>query len=200
MTGPTGANGFDIVRHELVTDETNSVMHSQGWSPLYSVSARSRIAVIGQAPGRQAQATGVPWNDASGKNLVDWLGVTQEQFRDPELFALLPMDFYYPGTGRSGDLPPRKGFADRWHPRLLALMPDVRLTLLIGRYAQVHYLPESRRGTLTETVRDYRRFAPTMFPLVHPSPLNFRWHAKNPWFSAEVLPELRTQVHVALAR
>ncbi|MBG6213897.1 uracil-DNA glycosylase family protein [Cryobacterium sp. CAN_C3] len=173
-------------------------MRQRGWQPVYVASARARIAVIGQAPGRKAQTSGVPWDDASGKNLIDWLGVTEEQFRNPDLFAVLPMDFYYPGTGTSGDLPPRKGFADRWHPRLLALMPDIRLTLLIGRYAQIHYLPSARHDTLTATVRNHRRFVPEQFPLVHPSPLNFRWHAQNPWFIADVLPELRTHVHAAL--
>ncbi|MEO7090586.1 MAG: uracil-DNA glycosylase family protein [Cryobacterium sp.] len=173
-------------------------MREQGWQPVYTASARARIAVIGQAPGRRAQASGVPWDDASGKSLMDWLGVTEHQFRNPDLFSLLPMDFYFPGTGRSGDLPPRKGFADRWHPPLLALMPDVELTLLIGRYAQSHYLPSARRDTLTDTVRNYRLFLPERFPLVHPSPLNFRWQAKNPWFVTDVLPDLRTLVRAAL--
>ena len=186
---------FDTVRQALVDDESNEVMRQQGWQPLYVASANAKIAVIGQAPGRRAQESGVPWDDASGKNLIDWLGVTEEQFRDPDLFAVLPMDFYYPGTGRSGDLPPRRGFAERWHPPLLKLMPDIHLTLLIGRYAQVHYLPSTRPATLTDTVRNYRLFIPDLFPLVHPSPLNFRWHAKNPWFVTEVLPELRTRVH-----
>lgn len=113
-------------------------------------------------------------------------------------FTLLPMDFYYPGTGRTGDLPPRKGFADRWHPPLLALMSEFRLTLLIGRYAQTPYLPTPRHHTLTDAVRHYTHYLPELFPLVHPSPLNFRWHAKNPWFRAEVLPELRTHIHNAL--
>lgn len=189
---------FDAVRQSLVDDEGNATMRQQGWQPLYTASANARIVVIGQAPGRRAQLSGVPWDDASGKNLIDWLGVTEEQFRNPNLFSLLPMDFYYPGAGRSGDLPPRKGFADRWHPPLLALMPDIRLTLLIGRYAQMRYLPSARHDTLTDTVRHYRRFMPQQFPLVHPSPLNFRWKTKNPWFATDVLPELRTHVRAAL--
>jgi uracil-DNA glycosylase len=193
-------NEVDALRQSLVDDEGNAAMRQQGWQPLYAASSSARIAVIGQAPGRRAQESGVPWDDASGKNLVDWLGVTEEQFRNPDLFSLLPMDFYYPGTGRSGDLPPRKGFADRWHPPLLALMPDIQLTLLIGRYAQIHYLPPSRHDTLTDTVRNYRRFIPQQFPLVHPSPLNFRWQAKNPWFVTDVLPELRKHVRTALDR
>ncbi|WP_253908085.1 uracil-DNA glycosylase family protein [Arthrobacter sp. H20] len=191
---------FDAIRQCLVDDETNASMRHQGWEPLYAASPRSRIAVIGQAPGRRAQASGVPWDDASGKNLIDWLGVSKKQFRNPELFAHLPMDFYYPGTGRSGDLPPRKGFAERWHPPLLALMPDIQLTLLIGRYAQVHYLPSARHCTLTDTVFNYQQFVPQQFPLVHPSPLNFRWQAKNQWFVTDVLPDLRNHVSAALSQ
>lgn len=193
-----GMDEFDAIRQSLVDDPSNAAMQQQGWQPVYTASASARIAVIGQAPGRRAQTSGVPWDDGSGKNLMEWLGVTAEQFRNPELFSLLPMDFYYPVTGRSGDLPPRKEFAEQWHPPLLALMPDIQLTLLIGRYALNHYLPSARRDTLTETVRDFERFAPQRFPLVHPSPLNFRWQLNNPWFVTDVLPELRTQVRAAL--
>jgi uracil-DNA glycosylase len=182
----------------LIGHDSNAVMRGQGWMPLFTASTTARIAVIGQAPGRRAQASGVPWDDASGRTLVDWLGVTEQEFRDPQLFSSLPMDFYYPGKGPSGDLPPRKGFAGRWHPPLLALMPDIRLTLLIGRYAQVHYLPQARRESLTVTVQNYRDFVPKHFPLVHPSPLNFRWQTNNPWFVNEVLPELRAHVRTAL--
>ncbi|MDJ0322189.1 uracil-DNA glycosylase family protein [Cryobacterium sp. PH31-AA6] len=191
-------DAFDALRQSLVDDEGNAAMRQHGWQPLYTASWSARIVVIGQAPGHRAQTSGVPWDDASGKNLVAWLGVTEEQFRNPNLFSLLPMDFYFPGTGRSGDLPPRKGFAKRWHPPLLALMPDIRLTLLIGRYAQIHYLANARQHTLTDTVRNYRRFVPERFPLVHPSPLNFRWQTRNPWFVTDVLPELRRHVSAAL--
>lgn len=193
-------NVFEAIRQTLVDDDSNGVMRQQGWQPVYAAAENARIAVIGQAPGRKAQSTGVPWNDASGSVLIDWLGVTEQQFRNPDLFALLPMDFYYPGAAPSGDLPPRKGFAERWHPPLLALMPEIQLTLLIGRYAQIQYLPSTRSGRLTDTVRDYRRFLPERFPLVHPSPLNFRWHPKNPWFVTDVLPDLRTHVRAAISR
>lgn len=189
---------FAAIRQSITDDESNAAMWRQGWEPLYTASKSARIAVVGQAPGRRAQSSGVPWDDASGRNLIAWLGVNEDQFRNPELFSLIPMDFYFPGTGSTGDLPPRTGFAERWHPPLLALMPDIQLILLIGRYAQAHYLPAERRATLTETVRDYRRFLPQHFPLVHPSPLNFRWNAKNPWFVTDVLPELRARVRVVL--
>jgi uracil-DNA glycosylase len=127
--------------------------------------------------------------------------VTDDEFHDPERFAIVPMDFYYPGKGAtgSGDLPPRPGFAAKWHPLLLADLPDVRFTILIGAYAQKFYLGARRAKTLTETVRAWRSYRPEFFPLVHPSPLNFRWQARNPWFAAELLPELRATVAAALA-
>jgi uracil-DNA glycosylase len=154
------------------------------------------VVIIGQAPGRLAQESGIPWNDASGVTLMKWLGVDEPTFRTPELFAIVPMDFYYPGPGAHGDLPPRPGFAERWHPPLLAAMPEIRLTLLIGAYAQQHYL--GRRGSLTERVRAFRDYLPDRVPLVHPSPLNFRWQARNPWFAEELLPELRKSVAAAI--
>lgn len=193
---------FAVIHHELVHDATNIALRAQGMEPIYTASAAARVAVIGQAPGRRAQTSGVPWDDASGATLMQWLGVTEDQFRDPNNFALLPMDFYYPGPGPgrsgSGDAPPRRGFAATWHPPLFALMPDIRLTLLIGRYAQQAYLPIAKTETLTETVRNYQQFLPERFPLVHPSPLNFRWHTRNPWFTTDVLEDLRQHVETAL--
>lgn len=193
-----GPGTFAAIRAAIVQDQANAAMTERGWEPVFTASASAKIAVIGQAPGLKAQVSGVAWNDASGDRLIDWLGVAEEQFRDPAIFAVLPMDFYFPGKGPSGDLPPRKGFAQRWHPPLLALMPNIRLTLLIGGYAQKHYLPSHRRRTLTDRVRHYSEFLPEYFPLVHPSPLNFRWHAKNPWFVTDVVPALRTSVNDAL--
>ena len=191
---------FARLRHDLICDPTNKTLREEGRNPVYTAGPAARIAVIGQAPGRRAQASGVPWDDASGANLMQWLGVSEAQFRDPDIFALLPMDFYYPGPGRSGsgDAPPRRGFAARWHPPLFALMPEIRLTLLIGRYAQHAYLPIASAESLTETVRRYRQFLPEKFPLVHPSPLNFRWHARNPWFLTDVVEDLRRHVGALL--
>lgn len=200
MPRDTGPDRFTLLRQELVADHTNKTLREQGWDPVYTAGPAARIAVIGQAPGRRAQASGLPWDDASGATLMQWLGVTEEQFRDPDRFALLPMDFYYPGPGRSGsgDAPPRRGFAARWHPPLFALMPDIRLTLLIGRYAQQAYLPVRSTQTLTETVRNYQDHLPAHFPLVHPSPLNFRWHSRNPWFLTDVVADLRRHVAAVL--
>jgi uracil-DNA glycosylase len=190
---------FESIRRAIIDDTDNAEMRALDYLPIYAAAPLARIAVIGQAPGRKAQESGIAWNDASGTKLFDWLGVTEQQFRDPNLFALLPMDFYYPGKGASGDLPPRKGFADRWHAQLLELMPDIALTLLIGGYAQAHYLAGRTQRNLTETVHAYRDYLPDIIPLVHPSPLNFRWQARNPWFLTEVVPVVRERVTAAIA-
>lgn len=190
---------FELIRQAIIDDADNAEMRALDYLPLYAAGPLARIAVIGQAPGRKAQESGIAWNDASGTKLFDWLGVTEQQFRDPNLFALLPMDFYYPGKGATGDLPPRKGFADRWHAQLLELMPDIRLTLLIGGYAQSHYLAGRTQRNLTETVHAYRDYLPDVIPLVHPSPLNFRWQARNPWFLTEIVPVVRDRVSAAIA-
>jgi len=178
------------IRDEIAADPSNAWASELGYEPLYTASAGSKIVIVGQAPGRKAQQSGVPWNDPSGVRLREWLGVSEEQFYDPGLIALLPMDFYYPGKGKSGDLPPRKEFAPTWHPHILDQMTAVRLTILVGGYAQKQYLGKRAGSNLTETVRAYREYLPEMFPLVHPSPLNFRWQSKNPWFEAEVVPAL----------
>lgn len=185
---------FDLLRQEITSHESNASFKVQGYMPLFLASASSRIVIVGQAPGIKAQTSLIAWNDASGENLMGWLGVTQDQFRDASLFAHLPMDFYYPGKGVSGDLPPRKDFAPLWHKRLLDLMPDIQLTILIGQYAQKYYLPHNQYRTLTETVLNYEAFLPQYFVLVHPSPLNFRWFAKNQWFTTDLVPVLQKTV------
>jgi len=190
---------LDEVRAAIVADPENAAMAEAGWAPLYTASPTARIVVVGQAPGRKAQESGVPWRDASGAKLCDWLGVSDELFHDPRSFAIVPMDFYYPGKAATGDLPPRPGFAAKWHPLIFAAMPEVRLTLLVGGYAQKYYLAARRRATLTETVRAWRDYLPEYVPLVHPSPLNFRWQARNPWFVDELVPELQIAVAAALA-
>ena len=183
-------DAFATIRQAIIDDEGNAAMTAVGWQPLFTASTDARIAIIGQAPGHKAQSSRLPWNDASGVRLRSWLGVTEEQFRSP-LFAHVPMDFYFPGTGISGDLPPRRGFAARWHPSLFELMPSVELTVLIGRYAQVHYLGAR---DLTSTVRSFATYLPSRFPIVHPSPLNYGWHNRNPWFVAGVVPALQERV------
>lgn len=192
-------SNLDRIRAEIVAHESNAWAHELGYEPLYAAAPGARVALIGQAPGRKAQESGVPWNDASGVRLRSWLGVEREQFYDPDLFAIIPMDFYYPGKAATGDLPPRKDFADRWHQRILGELPDLRLTVLVGGYAQKYYLAGRAKPSLTETVRSYEDYLPSMMPLVHPSPLNFRWQSRNPWFEAEVVPALRSLVSGALA-
>lgn len=159
--------------------------------PVLQAGQRARILIIGQAPGLKVQQSGIPWDDRSGDELRRWLGVSREEFYNPEIFALVPMGFCFPGTGKSGDLPPRPECAPHWHHKLLQQLPDIRLTLLIGRYAQQYYLREHFRSTLTENVRHFRDFLPRFLPLVHPSPRNILWQKRNPWFEAEVLPELQ---------
>lgn len=192
-------SNLDRIRAEITAHPSNGWARELGYAPLYSVADGARIALIGQAPGRKAQESGVPWNDASGVRLRSWLGVDDAQFYDPHLFAIIPMDFYYPGKGASGDLPPRKDFAGMWHERILAELPDLTLTILVGGYAQKYYLGQRAKPSLTETVRAYGDYLPSTIPLVHPSPLNFRWQTKNPWFEAEVVPALRALVGTALA-
>ena len=188
-----------LLYEQIMADPMNADYTDQGWQPVYSASPHSRIVIVGQAPGRVAQESGKPWNDVSGQNLRQWLNVTEEQFYDPRLFALMPMDFYYPGKGKHGDLPPRREFAEKWHSRLLDRMTEVELTILVGVYAQKFYLAGQAKRDLTETVASYREYLPKYFPLVHPSPLNFRWRKRNPWFASEVIPALQRVVQEVLA-
>lgn len=159
--------------------------------PILQASQNSKIVIIGQAPGQKVQNSGIPWDDASGDALRKWLGVTKEMFYDENLFALVPMGFCYPGKGISGDLPPRPECAPLWHSALLNSMPNVKLIILIGQYAQKYYLKDSIKKNLTETVKNYQHYLPQYLPLVHPSPRNKIWQKKNSWFELEVLPELR---------
>ncbi|WKE65152.1 uracil-DNA glycosylase family protein [Gallaecimonas kandeliae] len=162
-----------------------------GPNPVVRASATARLLIIGQAPGTRVHATGIPFNDPSGDRLRQWLQMDRETFYDESRVAIMPMGFCYPGKGKSGDLPPRPECAPTWHDRLLAAMPQIELVLLVGRYAQDHYLGDKR--SLTERVRhhgDYGRF----FPLPHPSPRNLLWLKRNPWFEAEVLPALRARL------
>lgn len=161
-----------------------------GVNPVLTIDDRSKILIVGQAPGTKVHASGIPWDDQSGKELRRWLGVTEETFYDPKNFAIVPMGFCYPGKGRNGDLPPRIECAPLWHEPILAQLQNVELTLLIGQYAQSYYLREEKYRTLTETVKNYQRYLPRYFPLPHPSPRNFIWMSKNRWFKEEAVPVL----------
>ncbi len=171
-----------------------------GWEPMYAANADARILIIGHAPSKIAQETGIAWNDLSGDNLREWMGVAREEFYDETKIALLPMDFYFPGKKQGGDAPPRKGFAEKWHPLILARMPNIELVILIGHYSQEFYLGEKRKKTLTETVRSYEEYLPRHIALVHPSPRNNIWQKKNPWFKSEVIPKVRRIVRKAISK
>ena len=182
------------IKQAIMKDPQNQSYTEQGVEPLFAAPKTARINIIGQAPGLKTQEAGLYWKDKSGDRLRDWLGVDEDTFYNSGYFAVMPMDFYFPGHGKSGDLPPRPGFAEKWHPKLLKELPDIQLTLLIGQYAQAYYLNEKVSGKVTERVRHYQDYLPDFFPLVHPSPRNQIWMAKNPWFETEVLPDLKKRV------
>ncbi len=165
-----------------------------GPRPVVKANPDAKIVIIGQAPGTKVHASGIPWDDASGKQLRNWLSVTDEEFYDESNFAIVPMGFCYPGKGKSGDLPPRPECAPQWHQKLLDFMPNIELVILIGMYSQKYYLKEKAKETLTETVANFQEYLPKYFPLPHPSPRNRFWLTKNSWFEEEVLPELRRKV------
>lgn len=189
---------LDELRLEIEQHPSNEVFQDLGYKPLFSASLTAKIVIIGQAPGKKAQESGIVWNDASGERLMSWLGITEGMFRDPAIISHMPMDFYYPGKGVSGDLPPRQGFAKLWHTKILQQMPSIELMILIGQYAQKYYLGNDKHGNLTEMVRNYRDYSPRYFPLVHPSPLNFRWLNKNEWFEKEIIPALQLRINQIL--
>ena len=168
-----------------------------GPRPVVQLHPRARLLVAGQAPGRKVHASGKPFDDPSGDRLRDWMGVTPEQFYNAELLAIIPMGFCYPGTGKSGDLPPRPECAPAWRERLLRQLPNLELTLVIGQYAQAWHLNEPA-ATVTRNVQDWRLSWPTVVPLPHPSPRNNLWLRRNPWFEAELLPRLRERVAALL--
>lgn len=171
-----------------------------GCRPVLQAAPGARLLIVGQAPGRRVHDTGIPFNDPSGDRLRSWLGIDSATFYDPQRVAIVPMGFCYPGSGRSGDLPPRPECAPTWHPQLLPRLTQVQLRLAIGQYAQAGLLGASRGRTLTETVQAWREHLQHgVLPLPHPSPRNRLWLARNPWFEAELLPELRQRVADALA-
>ena len=187
------------ITEKLKADERNQSYTERGISPVFQVSGDAKILIIGQAPGRKVEESGIPFNDKSGEKLMRWMGIDRDVFYSPAI-AIVPMDFYYPGKGKSGDLPPRKIIAKEYHPEILGMMPDIQLTILIGKYSMDYYLKDNKKKNLTETVAAYKEYLPKYFPIVHPSPLNFRWQAKNPWFEEEVVPELQKRVREILKK
>jgi uracil-DNA glycosylase len=162
--------------------------------PIFRVGKAARLLIVGQAPGRLVHETGIPWNDPSGDVLRDWLGLDREAFYDTSRIAIVPIGLCYPGTVDGADLPPCRECAPLWQPRFRAALPDIRLTLLVGAYAQAFYLKRRRKKTLADTVRAWRDYLPEFFPLPHPSWRNIGWLERNPWFEKDVLPALRRRV------
>lgn len=194
----TSAEPFDALLARVRACQLCAAQLPCGPRPVLQAHAQARILIAGQAPGRKVHASGVPFDDASGERLRAWLGITRETFYDPRQVAILPMGFCYPGTGRSGDLPPRPECAPAWRQPLLDHLPHLRLTLVLGQYALAWHLP-GHQGTLTEAVRQWRGHGPALLALPHPSPRNNGWLRQNPWFEAELLPELRARVARTLA-
>jgi uracil-DNA glycosylase len=166
-------------------------------------SATSRILIVGQAPGSRVHASGVPFDDASGDRLRQWTGLDKPTFYDAARVAIVPMGFCYPGKGKSGDLPPRRECAPLWHERVLACLPEDRLTLLVGSHALAGYVPRrvpggAEKPSMTDIVADFRRYGPNVFPLPHPSWRVVLWMRQHPWFEAELLPALRAAVRARL--
>ncbi len=170
-----------------------------GIRPIVQAAGTARILIIGQAPGSKVHASGMPWDDDSGDRLRSWTGLARDAFYDPAQVALMPMGFCYPGKGKGGDLPPRPECAPLWHARLLAALPEVSLTLLVGQYAMAAYLPKQMRPSVTAAVRSAIDMPGNRFPLPHPAWRSRLWMLKNVWFEAEVLPVLRQKIAAAIS-
>ena len=165
-----------------------------GPRPVLRAHVDARILIVGQAPGTKVHETGIPWNDPSGDRLRDWMNLDRDSFYDERRFAIIPIGYCYPGRGASGDLPPRRECAELWLSRLLAELPNIGLTLLIGHYAQAHYLGADRGSGVAETVRQWQSYLPEFLPLPHPSPRNIGWFRRHPWFETRVVPALRMRL------
>lgn len=187
------------MNHEELAREIAGCRHCaahlpHGVRPVASFSPTARLLIIGQAPGSKVHESGIPWDDKSGDRLREWTGLTKEQMYDRGRVALVPMGFCYPGKASGGDKPPRPECAPKWHDSILDMLPEDRLTLLVGSYAQARYLPTVRKLSMTERVRNFRDYLPQFFPLPHPAWRSTIWMRKNPWFETEVLPTLRDRI------
>lgn len=191
---------IEEVRLAIMKDPDNKQYTEQGWKPIFNAPPTARILIASQAPGIRAQEANKTFFDPSGDLLREWLGINEETFYNSGLFAIVPMDYYFPGKAKQGDLPPRKHVAEKWNPRILETMPDLEMTILVGAYAQKFYLGKKMKKNLTETVRNYNEYLPKFFPLVHPSPLTIGWRRRNDWFEEQVVPELKKRVHEILEK
>lgn len=188
---------IEEITEELKSDVRNRSYTERGITPIFQINKEAKVLIIGQAPGRKVEESGIPFHDKSGERLMDWMGIDPETFYSEQI-AIMPMDFYYPGKAKTGDLPPRSFIAREYHKQIREAMPEVSLTLLSGSYSVHYYLKGREKKNLTETVKAFQEYLPDYFPIVHPSPLNNIWLKKNPWFEEEVVPELRERVCAAL--
>lgn len=171
-----------------------------GPNPIFQFSSKSKILIAGQAPGRITHHKGIPFDDPSGNRLREWLGVDREQFYNPDLFAIVPMGFCFPGSKKGGDLPPRMECQERWRNQILDQLSNIELTLVIGKYAMDWHLGDEQDKTLAQTVQNWKHFWPDRLPMPHPSPRNGIWLKKNPWFEKDILPPLRRRIKQALKK
>lgn len=171
---------------------------SLGPNPVLQINQAARILIAGQAPGVKVHESGIPFDDASGDRLRSWMGLDKAIFYDASQIAILPMGFCYPGRGKSGDLPPRPECAPAWRERILESLPNLKLTLAIGKYAQAWHLPDAEYSTLTSLVQNWQSCPPDVIPMPHPSPRNNIWLKKNPWFEKSLVPQLTKRVQMAL--
>lgn len=186
----------DIIS-QIENDSRNYEYTKRTIPPILQVNSKAKVLIIGQAPGKKVEESLIPFNDKSGDTLISWMGIDRDTFYSDKI-AILPMDFYYPGKGKTGDLPPRKFIANEYHESILNELKNIELTILIGKYSMDYYLKGQMKKNLTETVRCFDEYLPRYFPIVHPSPLNFRWQAKNPWFVQDVVPMLKKTVNKIL--
>lgn len=186
----------DIIS-QIENDSRNYEYTKRNIPPILQVNSKAKVLIIGQAPGKKVEESLIPFNDKSGDTLISWMGIDRDTFYSDKI-AILPMDFYYPGKGKTGDLPPRKFIANEYHESILNELKNIELTILIGKYSMDYYLKGQMKKNLTETVRCFDEYLPRYFPIVHPSPLNFRWQAKNPWFVKDVVPMLKKTVNKIL--
>jgi uracil-DNA glycosylase len=170
-----------------------------GARPVFQASPESKVLIVGQAPGKKVHDSGIPFDDASGKRLRNWMGIDENQFYDDSKIAILPMGFCFPGTGKSGDNPPRPECAPAWREPLLTTLKSIQLTLVVGQYARDYHLGKSSQS-LTEAVKDWGTYLPKYIPLPHPSPRNNRWLVRNPWFELEIIPVLRERIAAILKK
>ena len=183
----------DTLKHEVLACALCAEHLPLGPRPVIQFHPQAKILIAGQAPGRKVHESGVPFDDASGERLRDWLGVDKATFYNPQHFAILPMGFCFPGTGKSGDLPPRPECAPAWRGPLLQQLQQLELTLVLGQYAQAYHL-DGAKSSVTDLVKGWRDHWPAQLPLPHPSPRNNLWLKRNAWFESDVLPVLRGRV------